>query len=148
LKPAGLGARDTLRTEMCYPLYGHELDENTTPIEAGLGFFVALDKGEFAGGTVLAQQKVKGVGKKLVAFTMSERGALPRPHYAIWSAGTNATRVGIVTSGTQSPMLGVGIGMGYVKPEYARPDTAIGIEIRRKCAAAFVVSKPIYRKAD
>jgi aminomethyltransferase len=148
LKPAGLGARDTLRTEMCYPLYGHELDENTTPIEAGLGFFVALNKGEFVGRTVLAQQKEKGVGKKRVAFKMTERAAPPRPHYAIWSAGPNTTRVGMVTSGTQSPSLGVGIGMGYVKPEHATPGAALGIEIRGKSAAASVVSKPIYRKAD
>ena len=87
LKPAGLGARDTLRTEVCYPLYGHELDENTTPIEAGVGFFVALDKGEFIGRSVLAEQKAKGTAKKLVAFKMTERSAPPRPHYAIWSAG-------------------------------------------------------------
>ena len=71
LKPAGLGARDTLRTEVCYPLYGHELDENTTPIEAGVGFFVALDKGEFIGRAVLAEQKAKGTAKKLVAFKMT-----------------------------------------------------------------------------
>ena len=71
LKPAGLGARDTLRTEVCYPLYGHELDENTTPIEAGVGFFVALDKGEFIGRSVLAEQKAKGPAKKLVAFKMT-----------------------------------------------------------------------------
>ena len=71
IKPCGLGARDTLRTEVCYPLYGHELDENTTPIEAGLGFFVALDKGEFIGRAVLAGQKADGVKKKLVAFKMT-----------------------------------------------------------------------------
>ena len=71
IKPAGLGARDTLRTEVCYPLYGHELDENTTPIEAGVGFFVALDKGEFNGRSVLAEQKANGVKKKLVAFKMT-----------------------------------------------------------------------------
>ncbi len=148
LKPAGLGARDTLRTEMCYPLYGHELNENTTPLEAGLGFFVALNKGDFVGRTVLAQQKEKSVGKRLVAFKMAERAAPPRPSYAIWSAGANAVRVGTVTSGTQSPSLGVGVGMGYVKPEFAKPDTMLGIEIRGKCAAAIVVAKPIYRKAS
>jgi aminomethyltransferase len=148
VKPAGLGARDTLRTEMCYPLYGHELDENTTPIEAGLGRFVALSKGEFVGRTVLAQQKENGVGKKLVPFKMAQRTAPPRPHYAIWSAGPNAARVGIVTSGTQSPSLAIGVGMGFVKPEFAAPGTALGIEIRGKCATAVIVPKPIYRKAD
>ena len=84
---AGLGARDTLRTEVCYPLYGHELDEETTPIEAGLGFFVALDKGEFIGRSVLAEQKAGGVAKKCVAFKMTDKCAPPRPHYPIWSTG-------------------------------------------------------------
>src|SRR5205085_12354773 len=100
LKPAGLGARDTLRTEVCYPLYGHELDEQTTPIEAGLGFFVALDKGEFIGRETLAKQKAQGAAKKLVAFKMTNKSAPPRPHYPIWSG---SERIGEVTSGTQSP---------------------------------------------
>ncbi len=143
IKPCGLGARDTLRTEVCYPLYGHELDEDTTPIEAGLGFFVSLDKGEFNGRTVLAGQKEKGVRKKLVAFKMAGKSAPPRPQYPIWA---NGARVGIVTSGTQSPSLGLGIGMGYVPPEWAKPDTKVDIEIRGKHAPAIVVPKPIYRK--
>ena len=143
IKPCGLGARDTLRTEVCYPLYGHELDEQTTPIEAGLGFFVALDKGEFNGRSVLAEQKTKGVKKKLVAFKMTGKSAPPRPQYPIWVNGANA---GIVTSGTQSPSLGIGIGMGYVPAEFAKPDTKIEIEIRGKRFAAVVVPKPIYRK--
>ena len=147
LKPAGLGARDTLRTEVCYPLYGHELDETTTPIEAGLGFFVALDKGEFIGRGPLAEQKTKGAPKKLAAFKMTDKSAPPRPHYAIFGAGSGA-RIGEVVSGTQSPSLGVGIGLGYVPPEFARPQTAIEIEIRGKRAAAAVVPKPFYRKAD
>jgi aminomethyltransferase len=148
MKPAGLGARDTLRTEVCYPLYGHELDENTTPIEAGVGFFVALDKGEFTGRPVLAEQKAKGAGKKLVAFKMTDRSAPPRPHYAIWSTGPGAAKIGEVTSGTQSPSLGVGIGMGYVPPEFAKSGTPVEIEIRGKRAPAVLVPKPIYRKPD
>jgi len=148
IKPAGLGARDTLRTEVCYPLYGHELDENTTPIEAGLSFFVGLDKGEFVGRSVLAAQKAAGPGKKLVAFKMTEKSAPPRPHYAIWSTGANATRIGQVVSGTQSPSLGVGIGLGYVPPEFSKAQTPIEIEIRGKRAAAVVVPKPIYRKTE
>jgi aminomethyltransferase len=148
LKPAGLGARDTLRTEVCYPLYGHELDENTTPIEAGVGFFVALDKGEFIGRSVLAEQKAKGPGKKLVAFKMTDRSAPPRPHYPIWSTGLGAAKVGEVVSGTQSPSLGIGIGMGYVPPEFAKVNTPIDIEIRGKRAPAVLVAKPIYRKPD
>ena len=148
LKPAGLGARDTLRTEMCYPLYGHELDESTTPIEAGLGFFVALDKGEFVGRAVLAEQKAKGTNKKLAAFKMTDRSAPPRPGYAIWSTGANAEQVGAVVSGTQSPSLGMGIGLGYVPPDCAKLNTILGIEIRGKRAPAVVVPKPFYRKAD
>jgi aminomethyltransferase len=143
VKPCGLGARDTLRTEVCYPLYGHELDENTTPIEAGVGFFVSLDKGEFNGRAVLAEQKANGVKKKLVAFKMLDRCAPPRPHYPIWANGAS---VGIVTSGTQSPSLNLGIGMGYVSPEFAKPETKIEIEIRGKRFAAVVVAKPIFKR--
>jgi aminomethyltransferase len=143
VKPCGLGARDTLRTEVCYPLYGHELDENTTPIEAGVGFFVALDKGEFMGRSVLVEQKTHGVKKKLIAFKMTNKSAPPRPHYPIWAGGVNA---GQVTSGTQSPSLGVGIGMGYVPPEFAMKDTAIEIEIRGKRSPAVIVPKPFYRR--
>jgi glycine cleavage system T protein (aminomethyltransferase) len=143
IKPCGLGARDTLRTEVCYPLYGQELDEHTTPIEAGLGFFVALGKDEFNGRTVLLRQKSEGVKKKCVAFKMTDKSAPPRPHYPIWS---NGAKIGEVTSGTQSPSLGQGIGMGYVPPELAKPDQPIEIEIRGKRAPAMIVPKPIYRK--
>jgi aminomethyltransferase len=142
VKPCGLGARDTLRTEVCYPLYGHELDEQTTPIEAGVGFFVSLDKGEFNGRSVLAEQKVNGTRKKLVAFKMTDKSAPPRPHYPIWVNGASS---GIVTSGTQSPSLSIGIGMGFVPAEFAKPDTKIEIEIRGRRFAAVVVPKPIYK---
>jgi aminomethyltransferase len=143
IKPCGLGARDTLRTEVCYPLYGHELDEDTTPIEAGVGFFVSLDKGEFNGQSILAEQNATSLKKKLAAFKMTEKSAPPRPHYPIWVNGASA---GIVTSGTQSPSLNIGIGMGYVSPEFAKRDTKIEIEIRGKRFAAVVVPKPIYKK--
>jgi aminomethyltransferase len=142
IKPCGLGARDTLRTEVCYPLYGHELDEDTTPVEAGVGFFVSLDKGEFNGRSVLAGQKSAGVKKKLVAFKMTGKSAPPRPHYPIRANGVN---IGTVTSGTQSPSLGIGIGMGYVPPEFAKPDTTIEVEIRGGQFPAVIVPKPIYR---
>ena len=142
IKPCGLGARDTLRTEVCYPLYGHELDEHTTPIEAGVGFFVALNKGEFNGRAVLAAQKTEGVKKKLVAFKMTDKSAPPRPHYPIWIQGV---KVGVVTSGTQSPSLHLGIGLGYVPPESAKVGTPIAIEIRGKHCAAVVVPKPFYQ---
>jgi aminomethyltransferase len=143
LKPCGLGARDTLRTEVCYPLYGQDLNEQTTPIEAGLGFFVSLDKGEFTGRAVLAEQRTNGVQKKLAAFRMTEKSAPPRPHYPIRA---NGAKIGEVSSGTQSPSLNAGIGMGYVPTELAKPGTAIEIEIRGKAASAMVVSKPIYRR--
>jgi aminomethyltransferase len=145
LQPAGLGARDTLRTEVCYPLYGHELDENTTPIEAGVGFFVSLDKGNFIGREVLAAQKQNGTKRKLAAFRMMEKSAPPRPHYPIWIDGSS---VGEVVSGTQSPSLSAGIGMGYVPAPLAKPGTKIEIEIRGKRAPAEIGAKPIYRKAN
>jgi aminomethyltransferase len=144
LQPCGLGARDTLRTEMCYPLYGHELDEHITPIEAGLGFFVALDKGDFVGREALAAQKTNGTARKLIAFKMTEKSAPPRPHYPIVVGGQ---KVGEVVSGTQSPSLHCGIGMGYVPPERAKPGTEIGIEIRGKAAPAVVVAKPLYKNS-
>lgn len=144
LQPCGLGARDTLRTEAGFPLYGHELDENTTPIEAGVGFFVVLDKGEFVGRAVLAEQKANGTKKKLVAFKMTEKAPPPRPHYPIWAGGS---AVGEVVSGTQSPSLNNGIGMGYVPPECAVIGGKIEIEIRGRRFAAEVVKKPIYKKA-
>ncbi len=145
LQPAGLGARDTLRTEVCYPLYGHELDENTTPIEAGVGFFVSLDKGEFVGRAVLADQKANGTKKKLAAFKMIEKSAPPRPHYPIHIGGALA---GEVVSGTQSPSLSLGIGLGYVPTASAKAGTKIEIEIRGKKFAAEVVAKPIYKKVN
>jgi aminomethyltransferase len=146
LQPTGLGARDTLRTEVCYPLYGHELDEKTTPIEAGVGFFVALDKPDFIGKTKLAEQKKNGVSKKCIAFKMADKAAPPRPHYAIWSTGPNASAIGEVVSGTQSPSLQAGVGLGYVPPDFAKPGTPIEVEVRGRKYGAVVVQKPIFRK--
>ena len=148
LKPAGLGARDTLRTEVCYPLYGHELDENTTPIEAGVGFFVSLDKGEFAGRPEIAAQKANGTNRKLVAFKMTGKSAPPRPHYGIFGAAPADKKLGEVSSGTQSPSLGVGIGMGFVPTENAKAGNALEIEIRGKRFPAVIAPKPLYRKAN
>ena len=147
LQPAGLGARDTLRTEVCYPLYGHELDEQTTPIEASLGFFVALDKGEFIGRSRLAEQKAAGVSKKCVAFKMADKSAPPRPHYAIWNTDADARKIGEVVSGTQSPSLQSGIGLGYVPLAYSQPGTPLEIEVRGRRYPAQVVQKPFYKKS-
>jgi len=105
-----------------------------------------LDKGAFNGRDVLAEQKAKGTARKCVALKMTDKSAPPRPHYAIWSIGPEARAIGVVTSGTQSPSLGFGIGLGYLPPEFAKPGTRIEIEIRGKRAPAVVVPKPIYRK--
>jgi aminomethyltransferase len=148
LKPAGLGARDTLRLEAGFPLYGQELNETTTPLDAGLRVFVSFDKDEFVGRGPLLEQKEKGTKKRLVGFEMSEKSAPPRSHYAIWSTGEHPAKIGEVTSGTQSPSLGIGIGMGYVPPELAAVDTLLEIEIRNKRAPARVVKRPFYRKPD
>ena len=145
IQPIGLGARDTLRTEVCYPLYGHELDEATSPIEAGLGYFVSFDKGDFVGRAALLDQKTNGVKKKSAAFKMAEKSAPPRPGYPIFAGGE---KVGDVVSGTQSPSLGLGIGMGYVPPAIAVPGTKIVIEVRGRRFGAEIVKKPSYRKAS
>ena len=110
-----------------------------------MGFFVALEKGEFIGRSVLAEQKAKGPTRKCVAFKMTDRSAPPRPHYPIWRGGE---RVGEATSGTQSPSLNAGIGLGYVPTNHASPGTKIEIEIRGKRAAAEIVPKPIYRSPN
>jgi aminomethyltransferase len=146
IQPAGLGARDTLRTEMCYPLYGHELDLNTTPIEAGLSYFVALTKGEFLGVAPITGQKSNGPSKKLTAFKTTGKSPPPRPGYAIFSGSGEESRAGLVTSGTQSPSLNAGIGLGYVPPALAKPGTELQIEIRGKKFQAVVVKKPFYNK--
>ncbi len=147
LIPAGLGARDTLRTEAGYPLYGHELDETITPVEAGLSKFVGFDKPEFYGQEVLRQQKQQGVSRKLVGFKVVGKNPPPRPQYEIWSQGPNAKKIGVVTSGTQSPSLNLGIGMGYVSLDFAKPETPIAISVRGRLVDAVVVSRPIFRKA-
>jgi aminomethyltransferase len=146
LQPVGLGARDTLRTEVCYPLYGHELNEHTTPLEAGVGFFVALDKGDFIGRKALAIQKANGVQKRCVAFKMSAKSAPPRPGYPILDPDSEGVSLGLVTSGTQSPSLGIGIGMGYVPVDRAKAGNPLAIEIRGRRAAAEIVKKPIFKK--
>ncbi len=147
LKPCGLGARDTLRTEMCFPLYGHELTEQLTPIEAGLDVFVALDKPAFNGREVMLGQKQSGVRRRLIAFRITEKGVPPvRPHYPIWASGGDGTPLGETTSGTLSPSLGVGIGLAYVPTGLAQPGQALLIEIRGRRYPAEIVKKPLYRR--
>ncbi len=145
LKPAGLGARDTLRTEMGYSLYGHELDEKTTPLEAGLGFFVNLQKADFTGKATLVRQKQEGLARRCVAFRMVDRCPPPRPHYPVFASAEGGQAVGEVTSGTQSPSLNVGIGMAYVAPAQAALGGTLCIEIRGKRYAATVAKRPLYQ---
>ena len=143
IKPCGLGARDTLRLEMCYPLNGSDLSPENTPLEAGLSFYVDLEKGEFIGRETLQQQRNEGVQQKLVPFRMPDKGPPPRPHYPIFK-GEN--QIGEVSSGTLSPSLGVGIGMAYIPAEYARIGEPIAIEIRGRRFPAVVEKRPLYRK--
>lgn len=139
LKPAGLAARDTLRLEKGFSLYGNDLSDDTTPLEAGLGWIVKLDRKHFIGSDILQKQKSEGPSKKLCGFRMLER-AIPRQHYII--ENTEERAIGEVTSGTMSPMLKQGIGMGYVEAKYALPGTTINIVIRTKKIAAEVVKLP------
>jgi len=142
IKPCGLGARDTLRLEMGFCLYGNDINDTTTPIEAGLSWITKFTK-NFIAKDILLQQKEKGVSKKLVGFEMIERG-IPRQHYPIIDA--NGNTIGEVTSGTQSPSLNKAIGMGYVKTEFSKPDTEIFILIREKPIKAKVVTLPFLKK--
>jgi len=143
IKPCGLGARDTLRLEMCYPLNGSDLSVERNPIEAGLGFFVDLAKPDFVGRDALLKTKETGPGEKLVPFRMKEKGPPPRPHYAVFC---NGERIGEVTSGTLSPSLNWGIGMAYVSSAHAKIGADIDIEIRAQKFPATVEKKPLYRK--
>jgi aminomethyltransferase len=140
-EPIGLGARDTLRLEMKYALYGNDIDATTNPIEAGLGWVVKLEKGDFVGRDVIAKVKADGPKRKNVAFELKEK-AFPRQHYSIVVGGK---KVGEVTSGTFSPMLDRGIGTGYVQTEYTKIGTEIGIDIRGKVAIAEIVKPPFYK---
>lgn len=143
IKPIGLGARDTLRLEMGFCLYGNDLDDTTSPIEAGLGWITKfVDGKEFPSKATFERQKREGVTRKLCAFELIEKG-IPRHGYEIVDA--NDSVIGTVTSGTMSPVLKKGIGMGYVKPELAKPGTEFFIKVRNKSLKALVVKLP-FRK--
>lgn len=142
LTPVGLGARDTLRLEAGMLLYGNDLDAETSPLEAGLARLMRFDKGTFIGREALLRQHTEGLAKQLVGLTMEATG-IPRHGYALW---VGADRVGVVTSGTQSPTLGVGIGLGYVRSEYATVDAMLDVEIRNRRVPARIVKLPFYRK--
>ncbi|HEY6104260.1 MAG TPA: glycine cleavage system aminomethyltransferase GcvT [bacterium] len=143
LAPVGLGARDTLRLEASYMLYGNDIDETTTPLEAPLSWTVKLEKGEFIGRDVLVKQKTEGTARRLVGFEMTER-AIPRHGYALRSDGTVT---GQVTSGTFGPWVQKSIGMGYVARAQAKPGNSLGVEIRGKKAGAVIVKLPFYKRS-
>jgi aminomethyltransferase len=138
-KPAGLGARDTLRLEVCYPLYGNDLTAERTPIEAGLKWACALDK-DFVGVERLREQAERGTAERLVPFKLTGKG-IPRPGCSVLAGGE---QVGLVTSGTLSPCLEIGIGMAYLRTDLAAPGTEIEIDVRGKQRPAQVESKPLY----
>lgn len=141
IEPIGLGARDTLRLEMKYCLYGNDIDETTNPLEAGLGWITKLNKGDFIGRDALLKVKQEGLKRKLIGFEVEGR-AFPRHGYSIYSG---ETIIGHVTSGTFSPMLEKGIGMGYVAIDYSEIGTPIEIEIRSRKVPARVVETPFYK---
>lgn len=145
LKPVGLAARDTLRLEMGYCLYGNDINDTTSPIEAGLGWITRFNPGRnFIDRDRLLEQKNKGVSRKLVGFEMIDRG-IPRQHYPLFDMA--GTPVGEVTSGTMSPVLKKGIGMGYVNTAYAEPGSDIRVGVRDKMLQARVVKMPFYVKS-
>jgi len=142
LLPAGLGCRDTLRFEACLPLYGHELSKDISPLEAGIGMFVKLDKGDFNGYAALAEQKKNGVKRRVAGFVVTGRG-IARAEYPIMADGR---RIGTVTTGSYSPSLDKNIGLGLVEVEFAKVGQQFDIEIRGKNVAAQVIAKPFYKR--
>ena len=142
LVPVGLGARDTLRFEAGLPLYGHEISKDISPLEAGLSFFVKLDKEDFIGKSALLKQKQDGIKRKLVGFEMLEKG-IPRNNYGVQ---VNNENIGFVTSGSFSPTLKKQIGLALINSEYGNIGTDINIVIRNKPLKAKVVKKPFLKK--
>lgn len=144
LEPAGLGARDTLRLEMGYALYGNDITKETNPLEARMGWLTKLDKGDFVGREALLKQKENGLERKLMGFVISEPRNVPRSGYEIVDESDN--KIGFVTSGTQSISLDKGIGMGYISIGKAVQDETVYIQIRKKKVEAKVTAPPFYKK--
>jgi aminomethyltransferase len=140
LEPVGLAARDTLRMEMKYCLYGNDIDENTNPIEAGLGWITKFEKGNFIGRDAIADSK-SNISQRLVCIEMDDR-AIPRQGYHVFKDGS---RIGIVTSGTHSPSIGKGIGMAYINKPFTKPETEISVDIRGQLKPAVIVKPPFYK---
>ena len=144
--PCGLGARDTLRLEMGFPLNGNDLSPDRTPIEAGLGFFCDLEKSTFTGREILAQQKSAGPQLKLTAIRCTEKSPPPRAHYPVLNS--DGRTIGELSSGALSPSLSIGIGMAYLPAEYSKIGTQLQIQVRERTFPAEVVKKPFYRPAS
>ena len=144
ITPAGLGARDSLRLEMGYALYGNDLDAMHTPLEAGLGWVVKFDAGDFVGRDALVAQKEQGVARRLAGFRLRERG-FPRAGYPVH---TGKGQEGVVTSGTVSPTLGVGIGLAYLPADAATAGTSVEVEIRGRAVPAEIVRPPFYTQGS
>lgn len=142
--PCGLGARDTLRFEACLPLYGRELSPQITPIEAGLGFAVKPEKGDFIGRDILAVQKKEGPPRKLVGIEMIDRG-IPRTHYPVYAGDE---KIGEVTTGTQSPTLKKNVGLALIRSEYAELGKEVEVEIRGRRLRATIVKTPFYKRSQ
>ena len=145
IKPCGLGARDTLRLEMCYPLNGSDLSPETTPLDAGLGIFVDLNKPDFIGRETLVRQKTEGVKRRLVPFKMTGPSPPPRSHYGVYKDGV---KIAETTSGSLSPTLKTGIGLAYIPVEFARINEPIEIDIRGRRFPAVIEKKPLRRAGD
>lgn len=145
LKPAGLGARDLLRLDMGYLLYGNDINEDISPLEASAEWVVNFDKCEFVGRGKLLSQRTQGAARRLVGFELLEK-AVPRHGFTILSADSPGQSIGEVTSGNLSPLLQKGIGLGYLPPRYTEPGTMILIDIRGKAVPAKVVKPPFYKK--
>jgi aminomethyltransferase len=143
IKPCGLGARDTLRLEMCYPLNGSDLSADRTPLEAGLSIFVDLRKPDFIGREALVEQRTNGIRQRLVPFKMVGKTPPPRAHYPVFKGDA---QIAETTSGTLSPTLGMGIGMAYIPTEFARINEGIEIDIRGRRFAAVIEKKPLVQR--
>jgi aminomethyltransferase len=144
VKPAGLAARDILRMEMKYCLYGNDIDINTNPIEAGLSWITALSKSDFIGKDALLKIKKDGSARQLISFVMEERG-IPRQGYEVF---VDSQKVGIVTSGTQSPKLNTGIGLAYVNRPFHKTGQNIFIQIRNKFISAKIIKPPFIKETS
>jgi aminomethyltransferase len=144
LLPAGLGARDSLRLEVGYALYGNDLDEEHTPLESGLGWITKLDKGDFVGRDALVRQKQEGVRRRLVGLRLTGKG-FPRPGYPVLR---DSEAIGVLTSGTVSPSLGYGVAMGYVPSELSKPGTEVHIDVRGRPVVAVVQRPPFYTQGS